>query len=795
MPASSRVLALAVLVLCACEAFGPLLGISDSVLDVFGTSAMKFNSAIGLSLCAVSIYLLCSTRATGSSRKWVLALGSLVLLLGIVTLAEYLIKFGAGIDRLSAPQYESAVGNPQSGRMSVTSAYCFVVAGFALVVASLRASVGFRLPTYSALAITLVVVGCFNVVGHLAESPGVFSWWTEAGMAISPAVGFVLVGLALVAFGASEGEFDWSIGPRIAAGFILGVLVMLVATGIAFNYTVDLRDASEAVSHTQEVLKDVEDSRAALATLVGGQQAFIATGDKSLLAQQEALVAEIRANVRVMLRLTADNPAQQARLKELEPLASNRLEIGADSGAVGLRHGSGDIRRDLASGSIISASTEKAAALLRAIGDEEFSLLGRRTQVADIAGKMTLVLLPLGVLVSLTILSVGLLVLNGSYNDRKDVEASARKLAAIVESSDDGMISKDLDSLIMSWNHGAETLFGYSSSEALGQSIMMLIPDDRRSEETEILSRIARGENVRHFETVRRRKDGQLIDVSVTVSPIKDPTGRIIGASKVVRDITERKKAEAKIIDLNLRLEERVQERTAQLEAANKELEAFSYSVSHDLRAPLRAMDGFSQAVLEDFGEQVPEEGRRYLQIIRGGAQRMGSLIDDLLAFSRLSRAPVERREVDMARLASEALAELGVDKDDRKIRVKLGAMPTAHGDPVLLKQVWVNLISNAVKYSSKRELQEIEIGCQSLEGRDVFHVKDNGTGFDMQYAGKLFGVFQRLHRSEDFQGTGVGLAIVQRVVHRHGGEVWADAAVDHGASFYFTLSGKQSHE
>lgn len=362
-----------------------------------------------------------------------------------------------------------------------------------------------------------------------------------------------------------------------------------------------------------------------------------------------------------------------------------------------------------------------------------------------------------------------------------------------MESSDDGMIGKDLNSVITSWNRGAETLFGYTQEEALGRSIMMLIPEERRSEESHILGRIVRGEYVRHFETVRVRKDGTLLDVSVTVSPIKDPEGRIVGASKVVRDITERKRAEAKIMDLNLRLEERVQERTAQLEAANHELEAFSYSVSHDLRAPLRAVDGFSQAVLEDYGEKVPDEGRRYLQIIRDGAQRMGTLIDDLLAFSRLSRAPVEKRQVNMARLVSDALDEIGLGRDDPKVRVSVGPMPEALGDPALLKQVWVNLISNAVKYSRKREQQVIEIGSQTLEGRNVFLVKDNGSGFDMRYANKLFGVFQRLHRTEEFEGAGVGLAIVQRIIHRHGGEVWADAAVDRGATFYFTLSAEKA--
>jgi light-regulated signal transduction histidine kinase (bacteriophytochrome) len=235
-----------------------------------------------------------------------------------------------------------------------------------------------------------------------------------------------------------------------------------------------------------------------------------------------------------------------------------------------------------------------------------------------------------------------------------------------------------------------------------------------------------------------------------------------------------------------------VLERTAELESANKELEAFSYSVSHDLRSPLRTVDGFSQAVLEDYGPQIPVEGRRYLQTIRDGAQRMGVLIDDLLTFSRLSRLPLHKQGVDMAKMARATFAELDSDKEGRKIELKIGELPRVHGDPALLKQVWVNLLSNAMKYTRKREAAIIEVGSKRENGAVICFVADNGTGFDMQYAHKLFGVFQRLHRTDEFEGTGVGLAIVQRVIHRHGGRVWAEATEGKGATFYFTLEGAE---
>ncbi|MEO7913413.1 MAG: PAS domain S-box protein [Roseiflexaceae bacterium] len=261
--------------------------------------------------------------------------------------------------------------------------------------------------------------------------------------------------------------------------------------------------------------------------------------------------------------------------------------------------------------------------------------------------------------------------------------------------------------------------------------------------------------------------------------------------TQVQHELAERIKAEAALRTLSGELEDRVVARTAELHAANQELEAFSYSVSHDLRAPLRAIDGFSRILLEDYLADLPEDAQRYLQLVRDSTQQMGRLVDDLLAFARLSRQPINKREVAMGELVRQCLDELHAEQSGRQIDIQIGDLPAVAGDPALLKQVWINLLANALKYTRRRDPAVITIGYQTQGNQLIYVVKDNGVGFDMRYINKLFGVFQRMHRAEDYEGTGVGLAIVQRIIHRHGGRVWAEAVVDSGATFYFTLGGE----
>lgn len=334
-----------------------------------------------------------------------------------------------------------------------------------------------------------------------------------------------------------------------------------------------------------------------------------------------------------------------------------------------------------------------------------------------------------------------------------------------------------------------EQFTGLPHAELVGSGwLQALHPDDRARAEEAWASAIESSEPY-ECEFRLRRFDGEWRDIHSRGIPILTESGQILEWIGVGVDVTIRKRSEERIRRLNDDLEQRVRERTEELQAANKELEAFSYSVSHDLRAPLRAIDGFSRILLADFAEQLPAEAQEYLQDIRNSSRVMGQLVDDLLRFSRLGRQPVRKQRLRPAELVKRCIDELEHVWHTRVVDFRIAELPDCWADPALVKQVWMNLISNALKYSSKREATIIEIGCQQEDSGDrLFYVRDNGVGFDMRYIHKLFGVFQRLHRVEDYEGTGVGLATVQRIVQRHGGRVWAEAELNVGATFYFTL-------
>jgi PAS domain S-box-containing protein len=361
--------------------------------------------------------------------------------------------------------------------------------------------------------------------------------------------------------------------------------------------------------------------------------------------------------------------------------------------------------------------------------------------------------------------------------------AILKEQAELLELANDSIFVRDLDDKITYWNHGAEKAYGWSRAEALGKSSHSLL-DTQFSEPLPSIRQMLLRDGYWEGELIHSRRDGTKLTVASRWALQNDDSGNPRAILEINNDITARRRAEEGIRNLN----EHLRRRGEELEAANEELEAFCYSVSHDLRAPLRGVDSFSRILLDEFGPELNDEGKRLLNIVRGEAQRMGYLIDDLLAFSRMGRQEIQATSCDMTLLAQRAFEQVDAEARDRVRHFTLKALPPAYGDRAMLRQVFFNMVSNAVKYTAHQQEPQIEIGGASTNGTNTYFVKDNGVGFDQQYADKLFGVFQRLHSEDEFEGTGVGLALVKRIIQRHHGKVWAEGKLNEGATFFFTL-------
>lgn len=724
-------------------------------------------------------------------------------------------------------------------------------------------------------------------------------------------------------------ESNLTFSKRLRRLLLAPTLGLLVVVSVLAASVWQLKRSADWVDHTDEVIASANRVQKLVIDAETGARGYELTGHPVFLepwnASKAALVAELK-NLRV---LVADNTEQQDRIDSIQDHFEDWRKLQESlfdhSAHVSVVEGAVDGKRRM----------DQIRAEMRSFLDTEEEYKRQRVQ----QNQHSLVFVYIG-FVALTLLGGPAMVIwlrkrvtemNEAHQEQirtireqtelvQRADAATKQLAAIVQSSEDAILSKSLAGTITSWNPGAEHMFGYAENEIVGRSILTLVPPELHEEEGKILARLRGGERLSHYETERLTKSGARIHVALTISPIRDAEGRVIGISKIVRDVTEQKRiaeavrasearfraifeqasvgigrlsfdggrwleindvlsritgysreelllkswldmthpddlhldlneaerlksgdsesytvekrvvhkdgyivwvrtaaslvrdyrgkpdyeicvvediseqkhAEQTLVQLNSELETRVQLRTQELETANKELEAFSYSVSHDLRAPLRTVDGFSAALEEDYGEQLGAEGKDFVRRVRNGVQRMGELIDALLMLSRVTRADVNREDVDVSGLANSMAEEFRMRYPERDLEFRIEAGLQTNADPKLLRVALENLLENAVKYTSRNQHAVIEVGKMDSNGSSGFYVRDNGVGFDMQYVGKLFGAFQRLHGDKDFQGSGIGLATVQRIVRRHGGQIQAEGHVGRGATFQFTLGSAQ---
>jgi PAS domain S-box-containing protein len=363
---------------------------------------------------------------------------------------------------------------------------------------------------------------------------------------------------------------------------------------------------------------------------------------------------------------------------------------------------------------------------------------------------------------------------------------SEARFRGLVESAPDGIVVVDTRGHVVLVNAQTEAMFGYVREELVGQPVEVLVPDRFRHEHAGLRHDYTVAPRTRPMgaglQLYGRRKDGSEFPVSISLSPIQTGPEPLIISD--IRDITAQREAEHRIRELN----DSLAQRNAELNVINQELEAFSYSVSHDLRAPLRAIDGFSRILIDEHAGQLDDTGKDRLERVRRAAQHMGALIDDLLKLSRVTRSEIQFQQVDLSALAAEVAEELRRQEPERRVQCAIVPGLVTLGDKRMLRIALDNLLGNAWKFTGRQKEAHIEFGVNVQEGRPVYHVRDNGAGFDMAYANKLFGAFQRLHDASEFPGTGIGLATVQRIIHKHGGQIWAEAAVDQGSTFFFTL-------
>jgi PAS domain S-box-containing protein len=571
----------------------------------------------------------------------------------------------------------------------------------------------------------------------------------------------------------------------LTALVLVGSLYGLITLGLsASDSFIHEQEAHAATSRTQQVLVALPSLASSLHEAESGARGFAISGKQLHLDQYYGATKAIQPQLDELQRILRDDSAAVKQYRGLAPLITAHLAVLKQMVDLGNKN----VFRAVGQRALTDQgyeSTQNISATLQAMEQSARARLAGQSNIALQHAHIARVALLEGAALACVVLLLSststywLVIENGKMEE---------KLNGFLESSPDAIVIVNKEGKIVISNSHTERLLGYTPQELAGQTVAILVSERYRKV---YLQQYAvffanRGDQMTatSLELSAIHKDGREFPIEICMKPLETEQGILV--TSAIRDISQRKQTEQQVSRLN----EQLEQRAAELEASNKELEAFSYSVSHDLRSPLQNIDGFSQVLLEDYADRLDSEGQEHLKHVRSSCLQMGEIIDALLALSKMMRTEMFRQRVDLSGLASQIADHLKATAPDRAVEFVIANDLTADADPQLLGVVLENLLNNAWKFTSKQPRARIEVGSLlQSNGEQVFYVRDDGAGFDMEHAQKIFTPFQRLHKASDFQGTGIGLATVQRVIARHGGKIWASAAVDHGATFCFTLA------
>jgi PAS domain S-box-containing protein len=774
---------------------GWFLGVPYLKSVIPGLATMKFNTALSFLFAGIGLYSL----GTEKERKFISlsnCLGILILLIGLLSLIEYTFNQSIGIDELFVKDISSQgpiIISP--GRMSIATAVCCMLTGMSIIFFNLKKN------KLLIISIAFIIFFClFDLTGYFYGYKQLYKISSFSSMAIHTALSFIIFSFGILVIHPPHKItnilrsdypgvviFRRLLIPVIAASIIMGGFVIFAEENKFFGYQIGITliiifiillsiftfwYSSNILNKTYEYLKSTNKLMTFLSTIEqfllyeNMDAVFFQKVCKDALATGDFILSSIYvfdSKIKGFNSTTYSN--SDGKIEEL--VSTSSLEQISSIFIDDIKNGQRVILNDLSKNKIqILPKFFSLAAFPLKLKNKVY---GAFLLVSDKGNYFTddkVVLLQKAT----TYMSFAL--------KQKEIEKSSAYLAAIVANSDDAIISKNLDGIITSWNAGAERIFGYSPEEIIGQSITILIPNNRLDEENFILNKIKSGERVEHFQTLRLHKNGKIINVSETISPIKDSGGKIIGASKIARDITKEKEAEGELNRSKL-----------ELQRSNQDLEQFAYVASHDLQEPLRAVAGCIQLLQKRYGGQIDEKADLYIHHAVDGSLRMQKMIDDLLTFSRVGRkSNIELVESEKA--FNNAVQNLNVVINENKAQIVPGKLPRVMADSTLLTLLFQNLIANALKFHGS-ESPRVKIAVEENASDYIFSVKDNGIGIDPQYFKRIFTIFQRLHNKKEYPGTGIGLALCAKIVRTFGGKIWVDSKFGEGSTFFFTIPKK----